>query len=84
MLVFGLIKFVLLLGLLGFGFFCYDFFIHLPSDEKIVIKEEAKDVLDTGRIDTFVVYLGKKMRIDFDSRFWPKIKKAISIINEKN
>lgn len=77
--MFGLIKLALLVALIGSVFFVYDFFDHLEAKERVAVKEDIKDFLDSGKISTFCSSLGAKMQDDFRVRFWPKVNKAFRV-----
>lgn len=81
--MFGLIKLALLVALIGGGFFVYDFFSHLEDKERVAVKEDIKDFLDSGKIGTFCMSLGAKLQEDFHVRFWPKVNKAFRILRSE-
>lgn len=80
--MFGFIKLLFLLGVIGLGWFSYDFITHLSEQQREALKEDGKELLDSGKLGTFIDSLGSKMGDDFKNRFWPKIMRAFKVLNE--
>ena len=80
--MFGFIKLIFLLTVIGFGCFSYDFYTHLSEPQRQELKDDGKELLDSGKLGAFLDSLGSKMGDDFKNRFWPKIMRAFKAFNE--
>ena len=82
--MFGIIKWIFILALLGAGWFSYDFYVNLNQKERSTLKEDTKELLDSGKFGSFADSLGEKLSDDFNTRFWPKIKRAFKVLSDED